>query len=62
MIASCSGGQVTLRSWSPAQGYSVDGVEAGPAAEAKVEFEPEEGEEIELKITCSPSGPVARSG
>ncbi|NUO99030.1 MAG: hypothetical protein HOV96_36660 [Nonomuraea sp.] len=62
VIASCSGGQVTLRSWSPAQGYKVDGVEPGPAAEAKVEFEPEEGEEIELKITCTPAGPVARSG
>lgn len=61
VIASCSGGLVTLRSWSPAQGYSVDKVEPGPAAEAKVEFEPEEGEDIELRITCTPSGPTARS-
>ncbi|GGT13507.1 hypothetical protein ACFFV7_24700 [Nonomuraea spiralis] len=61
VIASCSGGGlVTLRSWSPAQGYSVDGVEAGPAREAKVEFEPEDGREVELKIICTPEGPAAR--
>ncbi|MDA0638845.1 hypothetical protein OUY22_36000, partial [Nonomuraea sp. MCN248] len=30
VIASCAGGQVTLRSWSPAQGYSVDGVDPRP--------------------------------
>ncbi|MFG1702387.1 hypothetical protein ACFLIM_04260 [Nonomuraea sp. M3C6] len=58
VIASCDGDQVTLRSWSPAQGYSVDGVEAGPAREAKVEFEPDEGEEVELKIICSGGQPV----
>ncbi|MFI7692160.1 hypothetical protein ACIBQ6_24030 [Nonomuraea sp. NPDC049655] len=60
VIASCSGGLVTLRSWSPAQGYSVDGVQPGPAREAKVEFEPEDGEEVELKIFCSPDGPATR--
>ncbi|MFF0865421.1 hypothetical protein ACFYUV_26985 [Nonomuraea sp. NPDC003560] len=60
VIASCSGGLVTLRSWSPAQGYSVDGVQPGPAREAKVEFEPEDGEEVELKIFCTPDGPATR--
>ncbi|MEU5860554.1 MULTISPECIES: hypothetical protein [unclassified Nonomuraea] len=60
VIASCSGGLVTLRSWSPAQGYSVDGVEPGPAQEAKVEFEPEDGKEVELKIFCTPEGPATR--
>ncbi|AQZ65728.1 Putatative secreted serine protease [[Actinomadura] parvosata subsp. kistnae] len=63
VIASCDAdGLVTLRSWSPAQDYSVDDVEAGPAREAKVEFEPNEGEELELKITCAGGVPVSRVG
>ncbi|TMR09909.1 hypothetical protein ETD86_41640 [Nonomuraea turkmeniaca] len=60
VIASCSGEQVVLRSWSPAQGYSVDGVEPGPAPEATVEFEPDEGEDVELKIVCAGGSPVTR--
>ncbi|MFI7634396.1 hypothetical protein [Nonomuraea sp. NPDC049400] len=62
VIASCAGDLVTLRSWSPAQNHSVDTVEPGPAREAKVEFEPDEGEEVELKITCSSGRPVTRTG
>ncbi len=58
VIASCSGGLVTLRSWSPAQGYSVDGVEPGPAREAEVEFEAGEREDVELKLGCSADRPV----
>ncbi|WP_188196441.1 hypothetical protein [Nonomuraea sp. SYSU D8015] len=60
VIASCDGDLVTLRSWSPAQDYSVDGVEPGPAREASVEFEPHEGEDVELTITCEGGQPVAR--
>ncbi|GAA3705540.1 hypothetical protein GCM10022224_083750 [Nonomuraea antimicrobica] len=56
VIASCADGLVTLRSWSPAQGYSVDSVERGPASEARVEFEPDEGEEVKLRIVCSDEG------
>lgn len=59
VIASCAGGQVTLRSWSPAQGYSVDGVEPGPDTEAKVEFEPDDdAEEVEVKVGCAGGRPV----
>jgi serine/threonine-protein kinase len=61
VIASCAGDQVTLRSWSPAQNYSVDGVEPGPAPEATVEFEPHEGEDVELTIACTGGQPVART-
>ncbi|MEV4068866.1 hypothetical protein ACGFJC_02045 [Nonomuraea fuscirosea] len=61
VIASCDGDLVTLRSWSPAQDYSVDSVDAGPAREAKVEFEPDEGEDVELTIVCSGGSPVVRS-
>ncbi|HEX4814003.1 MAG TPA: hypothetical protein VFV66_14760 [Nonomuraea sp.] len=60
VIASCAGDQVTLRSWSPAQNYSVDDVEPGPAREAAVEFEPHEGEDVEIKITCAGGQPVTR--
>ncbi|MEV0232403.1 hypothetical protein [Nonomuraea sp. NPDC050786] len=60
VIASCEGGLATLRSWSPAQNYSVDTVEPGPAREAKVEFEPDKGEDIELRIVCVASQPTAR--
>ncbi|WP_336204804.1 hypothetical protein [Nonomuraea sp. LPB2021202275-12-8] len=58
VIASCAGDLVTLRSWSPAQGYSVDGVEPGPDREAGVEFEADEGEDVELKLGCSGGRPV----
>ncbi len=61
VIASCQGDRVTLRSWSPAQGYSVDGVEAGPGLEASVEFEPGgEGGEVEVTIRCQGGRPVTR--
>ncbi|MFG6190827.1 hypothetical protein [Nonomuraea sp. JJY05] len=62
VIASCEGDLITLRSWSPAQNYSVDQVEPGPARRAKVEFEPEEGAEVELEIECSAGRPVTRFG
>lgn len=58
VIASCSGGLVTLRSWSPAQGHSVEGVEPGPARAAEVEFEADEGEDVELRLGCSGDRPV----
>ncbi|MFG2078455.1 hypothetical protein [Nonomuraea maritima] len=60
VIASCDGDRVTLRSWSPSQGYSVDSVKPGPAREAKVEFEPDEGEDVELTIFCVSGRPEAR--
>ncbi|MEV0620900.1 hypothetical protein AB0I81_46775 [Nonomuraea sp. NPDC050404] len=62
VIASCDGDLATLRRWSPAQDYSVDEVEPGPAREAKVEFEPDEGDEVELTITCAGGVPVSRIG
>jgi hypothetical protein len=60
VIASCVGGMVTLRSWSPAQGYSVDDADPGPRQEAKVEFDADadEGEDVEVRIACSGGEPV----
>ncbi|MEU4572900.1 hypothetical protein ACBI99_26000 [Nonomuraea sp. ATR24] len=62
VIASCDGDRATLRSWSPAQGYSVDGVEPGPALEVQVEFEADEGEDVELTIGCRGGRPVTLTG
>ncbi|MER6944868.1 hypothetical protein ABT294_12670 [Nonomuraea sp. NPDC000554] len=58
VIAACDGDQVTLRSWTPAQGYSVDAVEPGPGREARVEFDPDEGDDVKLRIHCSAGRPV----
>ncbi|MEV1239809.1 hypothetical protein ACIBO2_39620 [Nonomuraea sp. NPDC050022] len=60
VIASCAGGRVTLRSWSPAQGYSVDDVDPGPRQEARVEFDADEdeGTDVEVRIGCSGDQPV----
>ncbi|NUT42281.1 MAG: hypothetical protein HOV86_20075 [Thermoactinospora sp.] len=58
IVASCSAGQVTLRSWSPAQGYSIDDADPGPAPTVKVEFEPEDGDELEVRVGCAGERPV----
>ncbi|HLU71242.1 MAG TPA: hypothetical protein VKZ82_03615 [Nonomuraea sp.] len=64
VIASCSGDEVTLRSWSPAQGYSVDSVEPGPGSKAEVEFEPDadDAEDVEVKVGCADGRPVRLHG
>ncbi|GIH98609.1 hypothetical protein Pta02_06180 [Planobispora takensis] len=60
VIARCSGGLVTLRSWSPAQGFQVDDVERGPAVRARVEFEADETD-VKIEVRCSGDGsPVHR--
>ncbi|MEU4230712.1 hypothetical protein AB0F17_41025 [Nonomuraea sp. NPDC026600] len=60
VIASCAGGLVTLRSWSPAQGYSVDDVDPGPRQQAMVEFEADEDEggDVDVRIGCSGDQPI----
>ncbi|GLW08563.1 hypothetical protein Misp01_36930 [Microtetraspora sp. NBRC 13810] len=60
VVARCEGGLVTLRSWTPAQGYQVDDVERGPAGRARVEFEAEETD-VKLEVHCGPGNrPVHR--
>lgn len=56
VVASCDGDQVTLRSWSPAQGYEVDDVDPGPDDDAEVIFESGDSE-TEIEIHCTPAGP-----
>ncbi|MGJ6960790.1 hypothetical protein ACSDR0_02690 [Streptosporangium sp. G11] len=60
VIARCENGLVTLRSWSPAQGFQADDVERGPAGRARVEFESEE-DEVKIEVHCAADGsPVHR--
>ncbi|WP_440070142.1 hypothetical protein [Streptosporangium sp. OZ121] len=60
VIARCENGLVTLRSWSPAQGFQADDVERGPAGRARVEFESEE-DEVKVELHCAADGsPVHR--
>ncbi|MFB9677940.1 hypothetical protein [Streptosporangium vulgare] len=60
VIARCENGLVTLRSWSPAQGFQADDVERGPAQRARVEFETEE-DEVKVEVHCAADGsPVHR--
>ncbi|AWS43317.1 hypothetical protein [Streptosporangium sp. 'caverna'] len=55
VVAVCRDGLVRLRSWSPAQGYSVDDVEPGPARQAEVEFESGRSE-LKVEVRCGADG------
>ena len=59
VVASCAAGTVRLLAWSPAPGYAVDEVEAGPAAEAEVRFIGG-GSRLQVEVTCGPTGPEQR--
>ncbi|MGW0231998.1 hypothetical protein ACWDWO_27130 [Actinopolymorpha singaporensis] len=60
VIARCSDDQVTLVSWSPAQGYDTDDVWRGPATTASLTFENYEAE-LDVQVTCRAGVPVART-
>ncbi|WP_344920705.1 hypothetical protein [Streptosporangium oxazolinicum] len=60
VIARCEDGLVTLRSWSPAQGFQADDVERGPASRARVEFETEE-DEVKVEVHCAADGSPVHS-
>jgi hypothetical protein len=58
VVARCAADDlVELLSWSPAQGFSVDNAEHGPASEVDVEFESED-DDVEMKIRCVDGVPV----
>ena len=44
-------------SWSPAQGFSTDDVERGPARAVSITFESDDAE-ITARVTCDANGPV----
>jgi hypothetical protein len=60
VLASCAGGKVTLRSWSPAQGFRTDHIEPGPGDKATLKFESED-KEIEVTVSCADGVPTIRT-
>ena len=60
VVAACRSGQVTLRSWSPAVGYRVDEVDAGPGREVEVRFVSNSAE-VKMQVRCVSGVPSART-
>jgi hypothetical protein len=59
VTAACTGNVVTLRYWSPAQGYEADHVVRGPATTASIRFRPGgRGHGVRLAFSCSDGSPV----
>lgn len=52
VIARCSGTDIYLVSWSPAQGYRVGEVERGPAHTANVHFVGGDHHDAEVELKC----------
>jgi len=58
VTATCESAGVYLLSWSPAQGYGVDGVVRGPAAAASVVFDGG-ARAVTMHVSCSGGTPVS---
>lgn len=58
LIARCQDGQVTLVSWSPAQGYDTEDIRPGPAPAAEITFQTH-GAEIQVRVDCAAGVPTA---
>jgi hypothetical protein len=55
VVATCSGGNATLVSWTPKTGYQAEDVNPGPAAQASVKFKSDTTPSVLAVVTC-PSG------
>jgi len=64
VVASCQPAGAYLISWSPLQGYEVDGVIRGPAVTARVTFSPTTvsptAREVTMVVSCSAGVPWGR--
>jgi len=64
VVASCQSAGAYLISWSPLQGYEVDGVIRGPAVTARVTFGPTTvsptAAEVTMLVSCSAGVPQGR--
>lgn len=58
VLARCSGGKVSLVSWSPAQGFETDDIRRGPARTASIKFESDRVE-ITVRVDCPSGAPTA---
>jgi hypothetical protein len=65
VVASCQPAGAYLISWSPVQGYEVDGVIRGPAVTARVTFSPvtvsPSASTVTMVVSCSAGVPSATS-
>lgn len=63
VIARCEGDLAYLVSWSPAQGWSVDEHQRGPATSTMIQFEGDTDSnddlEVTLTVTCRSGSPVS---
>lgn len=63
VVARCEGDLAYLVSWSPAQGWSVDDNQRGPAASTMIQFEGDTDSnddlDVTLTITCRSGSPVS---
>ncbi len=63
VIARCEGDLAYLMSWSPAQGWSVDEQQRGPASSTMIQFEGDTDRnddlEVTLTVTCRSGSPVS---
>jgi hypothetical protein len=60
VVAACTSGLVTLRSWSTAVGYRFDEWSRGPATEAEIKFA-SGSNEVTLKVRCVSGVPSGTS-
>lgn len=58
VVVRCQGSQVYLRSWSPAQGFQVAGIQRGPGRVAAVDFVGPHGQIVQ-RFYCSGGVPVS---
>jgi hypothetical protein len=52
ITASCADGMAQLATWVPKQGYRVDDVVRGPAAQASIWFESDQFDDVKAIVTC----------
>jgi hypothetical protein len=60
IVAQCDRDEVTLLSWSPAQGYRTDDVQRGPASLVSIKFKKGKSEVV-VTVTCPAGEPRADS-
>ncbi|GHE26875.1 hypothetical protein GCM10017673_31210 [Streptosporangium violaceochromogenes] len=58
LTAACEQEKAVLQRWIPAQGYSTDGVERGPAPTVSVEFESDD-RGVVVEVVCTRGTPEA---
>jgi hypothetical protein len=52
IMATCADGKAELATWIPKQGYRVDEVVRGPAAQASIWFESDKFDDVKAIVTC----------